>query len=218
MENLPPCILSIIHALESTQEHDNQALLKLLDRTDFSENALLEYNTFSHPKEDSYGRNTLYQGKYFSIYIMSWSPGDFTAIHNHGHSEWGAVYFFGDAEHRTYTIEGNKVSLLEKEILKKGTIAPVCGNLTHAMGNLSDTPFFTLHIYGSNSYQGAITEDSTIYELEKNRIRTTLGPAFLDMKDELCKTSKHGIKTDADTKADYMAYIRNYYGRIGKSL
>ena len=147
---------------------------------------------------------------------MSWAKGDFTAIHNHGHSEWGAVYFLGDAEHRTYFSKKNELKLMSSEIIKKGSIAAVCGDLVHAMGNFSDKPFVTLHIYGSNSYKGTITEDSRVFELNTNRILTTLGPAFLNINDNLCKKQEVGIETDEKTLRDFENITKLFNERTKK--
>jgi hypothetical protein len=102
---------------------------------------------------------------------------------------------------------------MSSEIIKTGSIAAVCGDLVHAMGNLSDNPFLTLHIYGSNSYKGTITEDSKVYELNKNRIRTTLGPAFLNIADNLCKSTENEIVTDEKTIKDFENFTKLFNER-----
>jgi hypothetical protein len=45
---------------------------------------------------------------------MSWRANDFTAIHNHGATEWGCVFFMGSATHRIYEMENDKLSLNAK--------------------------------------------------------------------------------------------------------
>ncbi len=214
MKTLPQAIQNIIKALQRPKQVlNNDLLIEIINNANISKEELLKYSTFDHCKTESYGRNTLYLNDNFGIYVMSWSQGDFTGIHGHGHSEWGVVYFLGDADHRTYKVEGNKVELDVAEVIKEGSAAPVCGDLVHAMGNLSQKPFITLHIYGSNSYKGTITEDSQLYEIEKNRIRTTLGPAYLNISDELCKKSKQGILTDEKTNSDFYSLIQQFYKR-----
>ncbi len=219
MKTLPRSIQYIIENLQKNgQNIDNDILIKIVKDAKILKDELIKFSTFNHCKTESYGRNTLFIGENFGLYIMSWSQGDFTGIHNHGHSEWGVVYFLGDADHRTYTVKGNEIKLEKAEVLKEGAIAPVCGDLVHAMGNLTQEPFITLHIYGSNSYKGAITEDSNLYEIEKNRIRTTLGPAFLNISDDLCKENKQGIKTCSKTKDDYLKFVQAFYKRNNLKL
>ncbi len=217
-KEIPLSVKKLIEKVENSNSLNNQSLIKTVKDLDILEKDLLQYSTFNHCIAESYGRETIYKGENFGIYLMSWSQGDFTAIHNHGHSEWGLVYFFGNAEHRIYTAKGNKIKLEKKEILSKGTIAPVCGNLIHAMGNLSEIPFVTLHIYGSNSYKGSVTEDSKMYEIEKNRIRTTVGPAYINIKNELCKKDEYGIETCKETENDYYKLISHFYKRNNLEL
>ena len=96
---------------------------------------------------------------------------------------------------------------------KKHETASVCGDLVHAVGNLSDIQFITLHIYGSNNYDGTVTENSKVYEIEKNRIRTTFGPAFINISDSLCKKDEQGIDTDEKTRNDHSKIIQEFYKR-----
>ncbi len=208
MKTLPQSVKNIIQVIEEKQnEIDNRSLIKIGKNAGIIEKDIIQFAKFDHCKTESYGRNTLYLGENFGIYIMSWAPGDFTAVHSHGHSEWGVVCFLGNADHRTYSVEDNKIELKTTEVIRTGTIAPVCGDLVHAMGNLSEPAFITLHIYGSNNYKGSVTEDSKVYEIEKNRIRTTFGPAFINISDELCKKDEHGIITDTHTRNDYITVL-----------
>jgi len=211
METLPQSAKNIIKALQEKKEIQNKTLVDIVKNSGIAEKEYDCFAKFDHCKTESYGRNTIFQGKNFGIYIMSWSPGDFTAVHSHGHSEWGVVYFFGNADHRTYSVEANKIELMTSEIIKKGTIAPVCGDLVHAMGNLSDQVFITLHIYGSNNYIGSVTEDSKVYEIEKDRIRTTFGPAFINIADNLCKKDVQSLNTDERTRNDHSSLIKQFY-------
>ncbi len=213
MNKLPNCIKKIISSLETTPNISNELLKKIIKNANVSEQELLKYNTFEHPETESYGRSFMYQGKHFLIYVMSWVQGDFTAIHSHGHSDWGAVYFLGDADHRTYTANKNNVQLLSKEAIKKGTVSPVCGDFVHAMGNLSSHPFVTLHIYGSNTFEGTVTEDSTIYEISEKKIYTSKGPAFLNMDNKLYKTQRTGLITNRETEQDYKTITQLFLQR-----
>ena len=214
METLPQSVKKIIEALQGSEKDiENKTLFEIVKNAGITEKDFVQYAKFDHCKTESYGRNTLYQGLNFGIYIMSWGPGDFTAVHSHGHSEWGVVYFLGNADHRTYVADGKKIELKSSEIIRKGTIAPVCGDLVHAMGNLTEKPFMTLHIYGSNNYAGTVTEDSQVYEIEKDRIRTTFGPAFINISDSLCKKDEQGIETDEKTRNDHSKIIQEFYKR-----
>jgi hypothetical protein len=213
-ENLPKSLIQIIEKLQGDLSINNSKLSEIVHNAKVTEQDLSEFSEFNHNKKDSYGRRQIYKTENFGIYVMSWCKGDFTAIHSHGHSEWGAVYFLGDAVHRTYFANGNELKLMSSEIIKTGSIAAVCGDLVHAMGNLSEIPFLTLHIYGSNTYNGTITEDSRVFELNKNRIRTTVGPAFLNIADDLCKATENGIITNDKTLEDFENFTKLFFARI----
>ena len=213
-QNLPDSVRKIAEYLHGNFSMNNDLLVEFVKQAGVSAKDILPFAQFDHPADESYGRMQIVKDKNFGIYIMTWNYGDFTAIHSHGHSEWGVVYFMGDAEHRVYEADDKSVFLKQKEILKQGTIAPVCGNLVHAMGNLNKKSIQTLHIYGSNTYTGAITEDSLVYELQHNVIRKSYGPAFINMRSEHYKNENFGIKTNNETLNDYTELIKPFTQRI----
>jgi hypothetical protein len=202
---------SLIDQIEVRKMIDNPSLIEIIKQANLKESDFLQYNQFDHGITESYGRNKVYEGANFSIYIMSWSTGDFTAIHSHGYCAWGAVYFFGDTSHRLYKASGNKIELVNKGIVPKGTIAPVTGNLVHAMGNEGQSPVMTLHIYGSDNGTSNANDDSLVYELEKKRISTTSGEAYLNLEPERIKRSVTGISTNIETITDYFGILLPYY-------
>jgi cysteine dioxygenase len=208
---LPQSLNRLVEGVNNDTHIDSSRLAHIIRQADLKKEDFLSKSSFNHASNESYGRTRIYEGRNFSIYIMSWSPGDFTAIHSHGSSDWGAVYFFGDINHRLYHASGNKIELIEKGLVPEGTIAPVNGSLVHAMGNSAEKPVMTLHIYGW-SHQGSNANDnSLIYELEKNQIRITDGSAFINIKNELCKSTKRGIITNTETVIDYFEIIYPFY-------
>jgi hypothetical protein len=202
---------SLVSNIEEQNSIDNTSLLTIIEQAKLKEADFLKYNQFNHAITESYGRNKVYEGENFSIYIMSWLPGDFTAIHSHGSCDWGAVYFFGDTSHRLYEASGNKIELIDKGIVPKGTIAPVTGRLVHSMGNKNESPVLTLHIYGSNNGLSNANDDSSVYELEKKRVSITSGEAYLNLEPGRIKQSVHGISTNAETISDYFNILLPYY-------
>jgi hypothetical protein len=146
---------------------------------------------------------------------MSWKSGDFTAIHNHGYTEWGCVYFFGEATHRLYSVTNAELKILQKDNFHKGQIASVCGDLTHIMGNSSSENFTTLHIYGSNTRNNDVSKDAIVYLPELDKEVTTMGSAFLNMDKQLILSEKPLIKVCNDVVADYFSLIKPFYERNG---
>jgi cysteine dioxygenase len=204
-------LLRLIKAIESEENIDNRLLKEIIQQSGLDEADFHQFTRFNHDIAESYGRNKIYEGVRFSVFLMSWAPEDFTAIHSHGYCEWGAVVFFGDMNHRLYKTAENKVELVEKSIVPKGTIAPVTGRLVHAMGNLSDSPVMSLHMYGSNNLLINSNDDSIVYELEKKLVRTTNGSAYINMPDEFYKKTESGIETNVETISDYFKILLPFY-------
>ncbi len=136
---------------------------------------------FNHPKKDGYGRKLVYAENHFEMMVMSWMPNDFSAVHNHGYTQWGAVQVFGNASHYVYKYQNNHIKLIEKQSFKPNDIVLVTNEFIHQMGNQTDTPYLTLHIYGTNEPKEVITADSLIFEIENNRIVKTTGGAFFQL-------------------------------------
>ena len=210
---LPDCIVKLTRELNSLPDVTNEIVSEVVGRAGLSEDALTPYNLFNHPGTESYGRRLLYESDKFRILLMTWNPGDFTAIHNHGVTEWGGVYFFGKATHRLYEIEDGSLRLSRKDIFEKGQIAAVCGDLTHMMGNSGKTGFMTLHIYGSNKKLNISLNSEKVFLPEHKLLATTNGPAFLNMVETL-KTGQEFYNTyTKETLMDYFELVKPYYLR-----
>ena len=204
---------TIINELKKLQTVNNKMVKDIVGYTKPSVRELEKYNLFQHCLTESYGRQLIHDNGRFKLLLMSWQPGDFTAIHNHGHAEWGCVYTFGDATHRLYNIENDKLVLTESNCFKKGEIASVCGNLTHLMGNSTNKEFFTLHIYGSNKLNSNISADAKVFVPEHKKAVTTNGSAYLNMKENLKLTEKHFTNISQEALADYFTLIKPFYNR-----
>jgi len=138
---------------------------------------------FNHPKQEGYGRKLVYAEDRFEIMVMSWMPNDFSAVHNHGYTQWGAVQVFGNASHYVYKYQNNHIKLVEKQCFKPTDVVLVTNEFIHQMGNQTPNPYLTLHIYGTNEPKEVITADSLIFEIENNRIVKTTGGAFFQLDD-----------------------------------
>jgi len=209
-------IKKIVDAIEGQKQVDNSWLVSFLQRIDIKPESLSKYQDFTHGNDKSYGRKVVYEGANFIVYVMSWAPGDFTAIHSHGFSDWGSVVFFADTNHRLYEADGQKIRLAGKSIIPKGSVVPVTGDFVHAMGNLTDTPFITLHIYGSNKAISNANDFSLVYEIEKKQIQTTSGAAYINISENLSKKTVHGLQTNVETLVDYLQIILPYYKKNNK--
>ncbi len=124
--DLPSGIKKIALELNNSGDIDNDIVTEIVSSAKLSEKELSQYISFNHPNDESYGRKLILDSGKFKILLMSWRAGDFTAIHNHGYSEWGCVYFFGEAKHRLYEIEEDELRLVQKDNFQRDQIASVC--------------------------------------------------------------------------------------------
>lgn len=133
---------------------------------------------FGHPVQDSYGRKLLRRGPNFELMVMSWAPGDYSAIHDHGVAEWGAVRYFGAADHVVFQVKAGSLSITDRMTTKVGMVYPVDSSLIHLMGNPTQAPFLSLHLYGRASAAESITGSARIFDLWERKIQRTDGGVF----------------------------------------
>ncbi|MEZ4686290.1 MAG: hypothetical protein R3B47_09550 [Bacteroidia bacterium] len=72
---------------------------ELVLRADVKVEDMMHFADFNHPLEDGYGRNLVVDNGNFEVMVMSWNPGDYSSIHNHGYTQWGVVQAFGHVHH-----------------------------------------------------------------------------------------------------------------------
>ncbi|MEC7268568.1 MAG: cysteine dioxygenase family protein, partial [Bacteroidota bacterium] len=152
---------SLVQALESNEISSCAKLRSLLTEADIKSEELLPWANYDHPVEDSYGRKVVYENKHFEVMVMSWTPGDMSAIHNHGNTQWGCVQVFGQAEHATFKVDEDEIYTLSRETLTNGQIIHVNHSLVHQMGNSGHQPFLSLHVYGIDTIENASQQGVT---------------------------------------------------------
>ena len=206
----------LIEKLDKINEIDGFLLSDLLAGSEISAADLEPFATFDHSPSESYGRKLLYENGRFKILLMSWLPGDFTAIHNHGTSEWGSVRVFGSTSHRLYQFDNQILRLIEADTYPNGHVTTVFGDLIHMMGNSGSKSFTSLHVYGSNSKNPATQENAKIYIPELKRVVETAGEAFLSLKRELILSESEFTGFDPDAMADYLKLVKPFYIRNNK--
>ncbi|BAX81765.1 cysteine dioxygenase [Labilibaculum antarcticum] len=210
-------IENLINDLRNQNSVTNPMVLEMVESYKLTEQDVAQYFSYNHSPDESYGRQLIYDNGNFKILLMSWKPGDFTAIHNHGYTEWGCVYFFGEATHRLYSVTNDELKIIQKDNFQKGQIASVSGNLTHMMGNSSSKNFSTLHIYGSNSQQSDVSKDAIVYLPELDKEVTTMGSAYLNMDKQLILSEKPLINVSNELVADYFSLVKLFYECNGLS-
>ena len=213
---LSSTIYKLILDIKNAGKMDNSLITEIVNSNKLSEKDLGAFVSFGHANSQSYGRKLIFDNGNFKLLLMSWKAGDFTAIHNHGNTEWGCVYFFGEASHRLYEIVDDELKIIQKDNFHEGQIAAVCGDLTHMMGNAGSKDFTTLHIYGSNTRNSNVSENAKVYLPEFKKVVTTMGSAYLNMDSNIMLSEKLLLKMRQDVLLDYVTLVKPFYERTKK--
>lgn len=208
LHQYPPQLQQLIHQLQENPYLSPAQTKTAVEQANLSATDLMPWASFDHPATDSYGRQLVFHGGYFEIMVMSWLPGDFSAIHDHGSTQWGAVQSFGQADHFIYQLEGDRLSSPESAPYKPGMVRAVDNDLIHQMGNKSASPFLSLHVYGCANASNSITGNARVFNLFENSIQYTDGGVFFALTEDLINDRHCGLTAETDT-----ALIHHYLMR-----
>ncbi len=194
----PDRIQTLIHSLE--KKHITPEIAKqCVQAANIQAEDLRLWADFEHPVADSYGRHLVHEGDDFEIMVMSWAPGDYSAIHDHGAAQWGAVQSFGDAEHAVFQLDQMQLSTVSVHPFPTGAVNVVDHNLIHQMGNPGQQPFLSFHVYGSQGCNGPITGGARIFDLYEECIQYTDGGVFFGLPTEQVSHRERGLRGDRAT-------------------
>lgn len=175
---------------------------------------LMPWATFDHPATDSYGRRLVYETDTFEIMVMSWVPGDWSAIHDHGCAQWGAVQCFGAAEHYAYRLKDRQLQAQPAEHYTPGSVQAIDRHLIHQMGNPGPHQFLSLHLYGCDRPCHPITGNARIFDLLEGCVHYTQGGAFFCLPEEQITRRQSGICGDYQTIERHHQQMRDRIRRI----
>ncbi len=212
-----PKLNQLIQAIESDEKMNPGTLAKVLKEINLSTEDLHGWKDYNHPKTDGYGRKMVYEGKNFEVMVMSWNPGDISSIHNHGYTEWGVVQVFGKATHLLYSFHNDELKFAKREILTSSELALVNNGLIHQMGNLSEAPYLSLHIYGTENTRENITADARIFEPENGLIKYTTGGAFFNLSDKEISATEPLKMVEKNTWFEFLGTYIPYLSRYDDS-
>lgn len=197
---VPAAILKLAEDIKALENYSPTKIRNLLRDADIEPEMLMPWADFDHPLADSYGRKMIYDGGFFEIMVMSWNPGDFSSIHDHGYTQWGAVRIFGPAEHAVFLVQGNTLRTIARDYVKYDQTMGVGHELVHQMGNpTSNERFLSLHIYGNYDRESDITADARLFNLADDELQVINGGVFYDLPDEAIVNRKNGPIADFPT-------------------
>jgi len=184
-QNHPKALTALIDSIEAMESYSVSKVRQVLMASEITAADLANWYRFDHPKADSYGRAMIYHGGFFEVMVMSWNPGHISAIHDHGHTQWGAVKVFGQAEHAAYLVQNEAMQTLARTVVPAGTVMGVGHELVHQMGCPANAaPFVSLHVYGCYDKKEHITGNARVFNLALNRIEIANGGAFYNLPDK----------------------------------
>lgn len=214
---LPFAIQDLIRTLERTKDLTPRKARELLLSANLQTEDLEPWSALDHPVRDSYGRKLVFDGGYFEMMVMSWVPGDFSAIHDHGYTEWGAVQVFGPAEHSVFLVQDGDITTLSRAEVAPGEVMAVGHQMVHQLGNRSDTNFMSFHMYGSYARpNGGVTADARVFDLEENTVQHTDGGVFFALPENEVKRREAGPQPDYLTWLRNVVELKNRIDRIGR--
>ncbi|MEZ5058922.1 MAG: hypothetical protein R2879_17955 [Saprospiraceae bacterium] len=217
IQNLPSSLQHIARSLEKDADLKPSNVIRVIKEAQVHPEDLKPWSDFDHPEQDSYGRKMVFKGDNFEIMVMSWRPGDFSGIHDHGYTQWGAVQIFGPAEHATFRVEDGHISTLARWTVKPGDIVGVGHSLVHQMGNTTtDTFFLSLHVYGELEAIDNVTGDARIFDLENNTIQRVDGGVFFALPPKDIKRIEKGPKGDFPTRLRHMVELSRRLRKMEK--
>lgn len=213
MQILPKSLQYIVDELSQDSNLKPSNVVNVVKKAEVKVEDLEEWSDFDHPSKDSYGRKMVHKAPNFEVMVMSWLPGDFSAIHDHGYTTWGAVQVFGQNEHATFRVEDNNIYTLNRTTFETNQIVGVGHNLVHQMGNSTDEKIMTLHVYGVENSAENITGDARLYDLASNSIQIINGGVFFDLPEGEVDEVIEGPSGDFPTKLRHMVELGNRINR-----
>jgi hypothetical protein len=197
---LPPAVAALLDAVQAAGNLTPASAATLLAGAKLGPADLTRWQDLRHPLADSYGRKLIARGPHFELMLMSWMPGDYSAIHDHGRAEWGAVRYFGAADHVVFDLDHDLLSIRERTRLGYDDVCGVDADLIHLMGNPGDKPFFSLHLYGRAKAAPAITGGARIFDLFEDCIQRTDGGVFFCLPEHHIGRREPGPRAHAETR------------------
>ncbi len=201
---LPRSIQFIVDQLKEHKSLKPSRIVQIVKQANVLAEDLMPWADLDHPVKDSYGRKLVYDGGHFEIMVMSWRPGDFSAIHDHGFTQYGAVQIFGPAEHATFRDEDEYLITLNRWVVNPHDVVGVSHQLIHQMGNpTKDQSFVSLHVYGTPENVENVTGEARIFDVENGKILRVNGGVFFGLPAKEIVTIQEGPIGDFTTRLRY---------------
>ena len=212
---LPLSLSTLIERIGDQKELSPAQIRNYLKEANIQEKDLMEWADFDHNVNEGYGRKLVCAQDHYEIMVMSWSPYDSTAIHDHGYTSWGAVQVFGGLEHITFNLTDHFLTTELKEKVHSGEIIWVNNDLIHQMINHTNKKILSIHIYGTNKDVFNITADAQVYNVSTGDIQLVNGGVFYDLKDSDYTLKNDAFGSDRLTEIGHYCQLLLHYFKTG---
>lgn len=209
-----PALSHIIQTLQNSGVLRPAELRRLVLEAQVKQEDLMPWADFEHPVADSYGRKLVYKEDHFEIMVMSWLPGDFSGLHDHGFTQYGAVQVFGAAEHAVFHVEEDTIRTLARWMLQPGEAVSVSHSLVHQMGNPGQERFLSLHVYGTPEAPESITGEARVFDLHRQVIQRVDGGVFFALPPQAVVREEPGPEPDFPTHLRYLIELQRRLQRM----
>lgn len=94
-----------------------------------------------------YQRRLICRTAVLDLLVLSWMPGQTSAIHDHARSRGVVRVHAGTLTSRAFTVRAQRARLEHEDHLPAGSVAPVEVGEVHQLANTSATGLVTIHAY-----------------------------------------------------------------------
>ncbi len=216
-DQLPVSLQRIAEAIRHSPVLRPMELRRAVIEAGVKEEDLMPWADFDHPVSDSYGRKLVYKEDRFEIMVMSWQPGDFSGLHDHGFTQYGAVQVFGEAEHAVFHVEEDTIRTLARWMLKPGEAVSVSHSLVHQMGNPGARRFLSLHVYGTPGPHENVTGEARVFDLHRQVIQRVDGGVFFALPPDAVVREEPGPEADFPTHLRYLIELQRRLQRMAEA-
>ena len=208
-ESFPPSLQALIKQLNTLREPSSDELIQCIASCHIQASDLIPWATPQHPPTESYGRQLVWHGGHVEVMVMTWLPGDYSAIHDHGSALWGAVQCFGEARHQSFELRGNRIAFKSDQPFAPRQIRGIKPGLIHQMGNSGLTTLLSLHVYGTSNPCSNITGSARVFNVAEGCIQTTDGGVFFDLPIEQVLSCQKGLCADVQLLKEQSDFLQH---------
>lgn len=135
-------LLCIFSKYEDSEE-GGERIRKVLDHIAFNPE---EYKCMACPCEKEYTRALVGRNEKFSVFLLSWKPGQHTPTHGHEGSKGWVKILEGSLTNSIYD-DASQDKPKETYTIQREHSVSLPGNIVHSTGNVGPSHTYSLHIY-----------------------------------------------------------------------